>query len=106
MPRMVGKRVQFDSDTWEAVVMHDTQDHRQPVGLMASLKDSVGARRKPRWTRMPFSHDAVQRLRSDSDVHGKNIGHALVMSGTIRSSPGAVSSSFMSSKASQSWQPL
>jgi hypothetical protein len=59
---MVGKRVQFDDETWEAIeaVMHDSgmsfqeladdafadllKKHKQPVGLMASLKGSVGNR--------------------------------------------------------------
>jgi hypothetical protein len=62
---MVGKRVQFDDETWEAIeaVMHDRgssfqeladeafsdllKKHKQPVGLMASLKESVG-KRNPR----------------------------------------------------------
>ena len=53
---MAGKRVQFDAETWEAIetVMHDAgksfqqiadeafadylKQHKQPVGLMASLK--------------------------------------------------------------------
>ena len=53
---MVGKRVQFDAETWEAIdaVMHDAgksfqqiadktfagylREHKKPVGLMASLK--------------------------------------------------------------------
>lgn len=61
---MVGKRVQFNDETWEAIeaVMRDSgssfQDltdeafadllkkHKQPVGLMASLKESVGAPRR------------------------------------------------------------
>ena len=55
---LVDKRVQFNDETWEAieVVMHDTRSsfqdiadeafadllkkHKQPVGLMASLKES------------------------------------------------------------------
>ena len=63
---MVGKRLQFDDETWEALsaVARDKgvsfqemadeafadylKKHKQPVGLMASLKESVGARRKPR----------------------------------------------------------
>ena len=62
---MVGKRVQFIDETWEAIeaVMRHSgssfQDltneafadllkkHKQPVGLMASLKERVGA---PRWS--------------------------------------------------------
>lgn len=62
---MVGKRVQFDDETWEATVavarrngssFQELADeafadllkkHKQPVGLMASLEESVGARRKP-----------------------------------------------------------
>jgi hypothetical protein len=66
---MVGKRIQFDDQTWEAIqaAMRDAgmsfQDianeafadvlkkHKQPVGLMASLKESVGARRKSRRTK-------------------------------------------------------
>jgi hypothetical protein len=61
---MIGKRVQFDDETWEAIqaVMHDARENfqqladeafadllkkrKQPVGLKASLKESVG--RKPR----------------------------------------------------------
>ena len=65
---MPGKRVQFDDDTWEAIeaVMHDSgksfqeladetfaellKKRKQPVGLKASLKESVGPRlrQKPR----------------------------------------------------------
>ena len=63
---MVGKRVQFDDETWEAIqaVMRDIggdfQDiadeafadylkkHKQPVGLKAALKESVGERLKRR----------------------------------------------------------
>jgi hypothetical protein len=59
---MLGKRVQFDDQTWEAIqaVMRDIggdfQDiadeafadllkkHKQPVGLKAALKKSVGKR--------------------------------------------------------------
>jgi len=59
---MVGKRVQFDEETWEAIVALSRRQgksfqaltdeaysdllkkHKQPVGLMASLKESV---RKP-----------------------------------------------------------
>jgi len=61
---MVGKRVQFDDDIWEAVTavalksgrsFQDLTDeafadllkkHKQPVGLMASLKESIGTRAK------------------------------------------------------------
>jgi hypothetical protein len=61
---MPGKRVQFDDETWEAIeaVAHQTdrrfqeladeafkdllRKHKQPVGLMASLKESVGHGRK------------------------------------------------------------
>jgi hypothetical protein len=64
--KMPGKRVQFDDETWKAVqaVMRTSdrsfqeladealedvlKKHRQPVGLMASLKESVGKRQKPR----------------------------------------------------------
>ena len=63
---MVGKRVQFDDETWAAIVavaratgrsfqqLADEafadllKKHKQPVGLMASLKESVGTRAKPR----------------------------------------------------------
>ena len=63
---MVGKRVQFDDETWEAIVaiardngmsFQDVADeafadylkkHKQPVGLMASLKESVKTRSPPR----------------------------------------------------------
>ncbi len=66
---MVGKRVQFDDETWQAIqaAMRDAgmsfQDiadeafadvlkkHRQSVGLIASLKESVGEQRKPRQTK-------------------------------------------------------
>jgi hypothetical protein len=62
---MVGKRIQFDDETWEAIqaVMSDARQsfqqlaneafadllkkRKQPVGLKASLKESVG--RKPRY---------------------------------------------------------
>ena len=61
---MVGKRVQFEDDTWEAVTavarksgtnFQELTDeafadllkkHKQPVGLMASLKESIGTRAK------------------------------------------------------------
>jgi hypothetical protein len=63
---MVGKRVQFNDETWEAVMAVARQRGRtfqqladeafndllrkygQPVGLMAALGESVGQRRKPR----------------------------------------------------------
>ena len=65
---MVGKRVQFDDQTWEAIVavsrrsrssFQELSDeafadlpkkYKQPVGLKASLKESLGARnnKKPR----------------------------------------------------------
>jgi hypothetical protein len=44
--------------------------------------------------------------RNDADDHGKNIMHGLDMSGTMRSSPGVLSSSFMSKSESQIAQPL
>ena len=50
-------------------------------------------------------NDGVGYLRADSADQGKNIGQALVMSGMMMSSPGWPSSSFMSSSASQRWQP-
>jgi hypothetical protein len=61
---MPGKRVQFDDETWQAIdAVASEQDktfqeladeafkdllkkHRQPVGLKAALKESVGARGK------------------------------------------------------------
>jgi hypothetical protein len=61
---MVGKRVQFDDETWEAIeaLMRDSgsglqeltdetfadllKKRKQPVGLMASLKESVSERRR------------------------------------------------------------
>ena len=61
---MVGEGVQFDDETWEAIVavarrsgssFQEFADeafadlikkHKQPVGLIASLKESVG-KRKP-----------------------------------------------------------
>jgi hypothetical protein len=45
-------------------------------------------------------------FRNDADLHGKNIIHGFDMSGTMRSSPGAVSSSFRSKSESQIAQPL
>lgn len=63
---MVGKRVQFDDDTWEAIealarnssksVQQLTDEaftdllkkHKQPVGLKAALKESVSQRTKVR----------------------------------------------------------
>ena len=66
---MPGKRVQFDADTWEAIeaVVRDSGEsfqeladeafkdllkkRKQPVGLKAALKESVGERRKPRGTK-------------------------------------------------------
>ena len=65
---MVGKRVEFDDETWEAIqaVMRDSgsnfkeladeafadllKKHKQPIGLKAALKESVAGRphRKPR----------------------------------------------------------
>ena len=66
---MVGKRVQFSDETWEAVIalarrsgasfQELTEEafadllkkHQQPVGLMASLKESVSARKKVRVTK-------------------------------------------------------
>jgi hypothetical protein len=64
MKKMPGKRVQFDEETWEAIeaVMRATgssfqeltdeafadllKKHKQPVGLKASLRESVGRRTK------------------------------------------------------------
>ena len=61
---MVGKRIQFDDETWEAIqaVMRDggmsfqdladeafadmLKKHKQPVGLKASLRESVRPRKK------------------------------------------------------------
>jgi hypothetical protein len=61
---MPGKRVQFDEETWEAIeaVIRDSgssfqeltdeafadllKKHNQPVGLKASLRESVGKRAK------------------------------------------------------------
>jgi hypothetical protein len=63
---MVGKRVQFDDKTWAAIeaVTRDSgrsfqeiadeafkdflKKHKQPIGLMASLKESVSQRLKRR----------------------------------------------------------
>jgi hypothetical protein len=42
----------------------------------------------------------------EAEIHGKNIAQGLDMSGTISSSPGALSSSFMSKIESHSAQPL
>jgi len=62
---MPGKRVRFDDETWEAMeaVIRNSgssfqeladqafadllKKHKQPVGLMASLKESIGTRAKP-----------------------------------------------------------
>jgi hypothetical protein len=61
---MPGKRVQFDDDTWQAIEAVVRQSgssfqeladeafkdllkkHKQPVGLKAALKESVGTRSK------------------------------------------------------------
>jgi hypothetical protein len=61
---MPGQRVQFDDETWKAIVALSRRNgktlqqltdeayadlfrkHKQPVGLMASLKESVG-RKQP-----------------------------------------------------------
>ena len=63
---MPGKRVQFDDETWQAIdavargkgkTFQQLADeafkdllkkHRQPVGLKAALKQSVGGKAKPR----------------------------------------------------------
>jgi hypothetical protein len=63
---MPGKRVQFDDQAWEAVqaVMRDRgksfqqladeafadvlRKHKQPVGIMASLRESVQPRARPK----------------------------------------------------------
>jgi hypothetical protein len=63
---MVGKRIQFDDETWEAIqaVLRDSGDsfqeladeafadllkkRKQPVGLKASLEESVGTSRRSR----------------------------------------------------------
>ena len=63
---MPGKRVQFDDETWQAIDAVSSREgktfqeladeafkdllkkHRQPVGLKAALKESVGARSKSR----------------------------------------------------------
>jgi hypothetical protein len=63
---MVGKRVEFDDETWEAIMAVARQRGRtfqqladeafgdllrrfgQPVGLMASLKESVRTRVRPK----------------------------------------------------------
>src|SRR5262245_94854 len=50
--------------------------------------------------------DPIDAFCADADDHGKNIIHGLDMSGTMRSSPGAVSSSFMSKSESQIAQQL
>jgi len=53
----------------------------------------------------PFS-DPEGALRMEADVHGKNITQGFDMSGTMSSSPRAVSSSFISKSESHSAQPL
>lgn len=63
---MPGKRVQFDDETWQAIdavargkgktfqqladeAFKDLlEEHRQPVGLKAALKQSVGGKAKSR----------------------------------------------------------
>jgi hypothetical protein len=63
---VIGKRVRFDDETWEAIqaVMRDSgsdfqeladeafggllKKRKQPVGLKASLKESVGSSRRSR----------------------------------------------------------
>jgi hypothetical protein len=63
---MVGKRVQFDDETWQAIeavadgtakAFQELTDeafadllrkHKQPVGLKAALKESVGERKAAR----------------------------------------------------------
>jgi hypothetical protein len=45
-------------------------------------------------------------LRREAEVHGKNITQGLDMFGNISSSPGALSSSFISKSESHSAQPL
>lgn len=63
---MPGKRVQFDDDTWQAIDAVLSRDgltfqllsdeafkdvlkkHKQPVGLKAALKESVGERDRGR----------------------------------------------------------
>lgn len=63
---MVGKRIQFDDETWEAIqaVLRDSGDsfqeladeafadllkkRKQPVGFKAALKESVGKRPQKR----------------------------------------------------------
>jgi hypothetical protein len=63
---MPGKRVQFDDETWQAIdavvrgkgkTFQELADeafkdllkkHHQPVGLKAALKESVGAKGKPK----------------------------------------------------------
>ena len=66
---MVGKRVQFDNETWQAIdaVMSCAgmtfqqltdeafkdflEKHKQPVGLMASLRESLTSRPKRKATK-------------------------------------------------------
>jgi hypothetical protein len=50
--------------------------------------------------------DPESALRTEADVHGKNMTQGFDMSGTISSSPGALSSSFISKSDSHSAQPL
>ena len=63
---MVGKRIQFDDETWQAIealaqnsgksfqelaeeAFKDVlKKHKQPVGLRAALKESVGERKPAR----------------------------------------------------------
>jgi hypothetical protein len=75
-------------------------------GLRAVPRRCYG--RKPRCPALfAFgSRELIDASRTDADAHGKNIIHGLDMSGTMRSSPGALSSSFMSKSESQIAQPL
>jgi len=73
-----------------------------PWGVTAISGKACGSLDRQRRKDPP---EPARALPADSADQGKNIGQALVMSGTMRSSPGARSSSFMSSSASQSWQP-
>jgi len=79
-------------------------NQKSPSTLRSGIEDE-GLGCADRCGRREASAEPVPALRADSADQGKNIGQALVMSGTRMSSPGWLTSSFMSSNASQSWQP-
>jgi hypothetical protein len=84
---MPGKRVQFDNETWEAIVaarsegssFHQLTDeafadllkkHKQPVGLMASLGESIGKPRAPKRAGANTKSRARNRWRLSARLSG------------------------------------